>query len=103
MIDILVHTSTKPEPFGRVLVEAMAAHRPIVAFRRGSTTSILSDRTALFAGTDRVEDVAASVERLLTDRTAALDMAARAADAAREYEPGRVAELMEREYARVLR
>jgi len=102
MIDILVHTSTKPEPFGRVLVEAMASRRPIVAFRRGSTTSILSDRTALFASTDRVEDLATSVETLLTDRTAAREMAARAADAARAYEPARVAELMEREYARVL-
>ncbi len=58
MIDILVHTSTAPEPFGRVLVEAMASHRPIVAFRRGSTTSVLGDQTALFASTDRVEDVA---------------------------------------------
>jgi glycosyltransferase involved in cell wall biosynthesis len=102
MIDILVHTSTKPEPFGRVLVEAMASHRPIVAFRRGSTTSILSDRTALFASTDRVVDLATSVETLLRDRTAAREMAARAADAARAYEPARVAELMEREYARVL-
>ncbi len=102
MIDILVHTSVAPEPFGRVLVEAMASHRPIVAFRRGSTTSVLSDQTALFASTDRVEDVATSVETLLADRTAAQRMAARAADAARQYEPARVAELMEREYARVL-
>ena len=102
MIDILVHTSTKPEPFGRVLVEAMASRRPIVAFRRGSTTSVLSDRTALFASTDRVEDLATSVEKLLTDRTAAHHMAARAADEARQYEPARVADLMDAEYARVL-
>jgi glycosyltransferase involved in cell wall biosynthesis len=102
MIDILVHTSTAPEPFGRVLVEAMASHRPIVAFRRGSTTSVLGDQTALFASTDRVEDVATRVEQLLADRTAARDMAARAADAARQYEPARVADLMEPEYARIL-
>ena len=34
--------------------------------------------------------------------TPAQRMAARAADAARKYEPAHVAELMEREYARVL-
>jgi glycosyltransferase involved in cell wall biosynthesis len=101
-IDILVHTSLAPEPFGRVLVEAMASHRPIVAFRRGSTTHVLSDRTALFASGDRAEDVAISLEDVLTHRAAAYEMAARAADAARAYEPSRVADLMEAEYARVI-
>lgn len=102
-IDILVHTSLAPEPFGRVLVEAMASHRPIVAFRRGSTTHVLSDRTALFASGDRAEDVALSLEDVLTHRAAAYEMAARAADAARAYEPSRVADLMEAEYGRVIR
>lgn len=102
MIDILVHANEAPEPFGRVLVEAMASHRPIVAFRRGSTTSILDDDTALFAATDRVEDVAARVDELITNRTAALEMTARAADAARRFEPARVADLMDSEYARVM-
>lgn len=103
LIDILVHTSVAPEPFGRVLVEAMAGHRPIVAFRRGSTTSILDDGTAEFARPDRVEDVAASVEKLIADRAWARELARRAATAARRYEPSRVADLMDLEYARVVR
>lgn len=101
-IDILLHTSLAPEPFGRVLVEAMASHRPVVAFRRGSTTDVLSDQTAFLAGGDLVDDVAASLEKVLTDRTAANEIALRAADAARIYEPSRVADLMEAEYERVL-
>jgi glycosyltransferase involved in cell wall biosynthesis len=101
-IDILVHTSLAPEPFGRVLVEAMASHRPIVAFRRGSTTDVLGNRTALFAEGDRVEDVAVSLEKLLTDRPAANAMAVDAAEAARTYEPSRVADLMDAEYATVI-
>ncbi len=101
-IDILVHTSLAPEPFGRVLVEAMASHRPIVAFRRGSTTDVLSDRTALLAEGDGVEDVAVSLEKLLTDRPAANAMAVEAAEAARAYEPSRVADLMDAEYATVI-
>jgi glycosyltransferase involved in cell wall biosynthesis len=101
-IDILVHTSIAPEPFGRVLVEAMASHRPIVAFRRGSTTSLLTDATAVLASTDRIEDLAAGVEKLLADRAAARDMATRAADTAREFEPAHVAELMDAEYDRIV-
>jgi glycosyltransferase involved in cell wall biosynthesis len=101
-IDILVHTSLAPEPFGRVLVEAMASRRPIVAFRRGSTTDVLSDQTAHFADGDHIEDAAATLEKVLMDRSAAREMAVRAADAARVYEPSRVADLMEAEYARVL-
>lgn len=101
-IDILVHTSLSPEPFGRVLVEAMASRRPIVAFRRGSTTEVLGDRTALFADGDRAEDVAASLETLLQDLPAAAAIAGEAAEAALAYEPSRVADLMDAEYARVL-
>jgi glycosyltransferase involved in cell wall biosynthesis len=101
-IDVLVHTSITPEPFGRVLVEAMASHRPIVALRRGSTTSLLSEDAVAFADTDRIEDLAARVDRLVADRTVAREMAHRAAEAAHEYEPARVAERMDAEYARVL-
>jgi glycosyltransferase involved in cell wall biosynthesis len=102
-IDILVHTSIAPEPFGRVLVEAMAGHRPIVAFRRGSTESLLTDETAAIARADGIGELGASVESLLRDREAARDMAMRAADAARAFEPSRVADLMDAEYERVMR
>ena len=101
-IDILIHTSLAPEPFGRVLVEAMASRRPIVAFRRGSTVDVLSERTALFAGGDHVESVAATVGAMLENRTAANAMVVEAAEAALEYEPSRVADLMDAEYARVI-
>ena len=30
-MDIILHTSTEPEPFGRVIIEGMAAGRPVVA------------------------------------------------------------------------
>jgi glycosyltransferase involved in cell wall biosynthesis len=42
-VDVVVHTSTAPEPFGRVIVEAMMARRPVIATRAGGATEILDD------------------------------------------------------------
>jgi glycosyltransferase involved in cell wall biosynthesis len=41
--DVFVHASTKPEPFGMVILEAMAAKKPIVATGIGGPLEILSN------------------------------------------------------------
>jgi glycosyltransferase involved in cell wall biosynthesis len=41
--DVIVHSSVAPEPFGRVLVEAMLAARPLVAPRAGGVVEIVDD------------------------------------------------------------
>ncbi|WP_144143149.1 glycosyltransferase family 4 protein [Paraburkholderia sp. BCC1884] len=40
-MDVIVHTSTEPEPFGRVIVEGMAAGRPVIATAAGGVTEIV--------------------------------------------------------------
>ena len=42
-VDAVVHPSTEPEPFGRTLVEAMLARRPLVAADAGAVPEILND------------------------------------------------------------
>jgi glycosyltransferase involved in cell wall biosynthesis len=42
-VDVVVHTSTAPEPFGRVIVEGLLAQRPVVATRAGGAVEILED------------------------------------------------------------
>jgi len=42
-VDIVAHTSTSPEPFGRVVVEGMLAGRPIVATAAGGVLEIVDD------------------------------------------------------------
>ena len=42
-IDVLVHTSVRPEPFGLVLIEAMASGKPVVAARDGGVPEIVED------------------------------------------------------------
>jgi glycosyltransferase involved in cell wall biosynthesis len=39
--DLIAHTSTAPEPFGRVIVEAMLCGRPIVAAAAGGAVELI--------------------------------------------------------------
>jgi glycosyltransferase involved in cell wall biosynthesis len=41
-VDLVAHTSTSPEPFGRVLVEAMLARKPLIASAAGGAAEIIS-------------------------------------------------------------
>ncbi|SDO26696.1 Glycosyltransferase involved in cell wall bisynthesis [Methylobacterium phyllostachyos] len=42
-VDIVVHASTSPEPFGRVIVEAMFAKRPVIAAEGGGVSEIIEN------------------------------------------------------------
>ena len=41
-LDIVVHASTRPEPFGRVIVEAMACARPVITTAMGGAAELIS-------------------------------------------------------------
>ena len=43
-IDILAHTSIKPEPFGRTIIEAMAMGVPPIAAKSGGVTEIITHK-----------------------------------------------------------
>ena len=40
-MDLVVHASNKPEPFGRVIIEAMALRKPVVATSAGAPLDII--------------------------------------------------------------
>jgi glycosyltransferase involved in cell wall biosynthesis len=52
-----------PEPFGLVMIEAMACGTPVVAFRRGSVPEILEDGTSGFI-VDTIDDAVTAVARI---------------------------------------
>ncbi len=52
-----------PEPFGLVMIEAMACGTPVIAFNRGSVPEIVEDGLTGFI-VEAVEGVVAAVSRL---------------------------------------
>jgi glycosyltransferase involved in cell wall biosynthesis len=65
-VDVVVHTSVAPEPFGRVVVEGMLAERPLVATDAGGVVEILdSGRTGLVVPPDDPNALAAALRHLL--------------------------------------
>jgi glycosyltransferase involved in cell wall biosynthesis len=43
LLDVLVHSASEPEPFGRVIIEGMAAGKPVVATAAGGVPDIIED------------------------------------------------------------
>jgi lipopolysaccharide/colanic/teichoic acid biosynthesis glycosyltransferase/glycosyltransferase involved in cell wall biosynthesis len=67
-IDVFVHASQEPEPFGRAIVEAMAAGKPVVAAAGGAVEEILPPAAGFIVPPARPELLADALDRLLTDR-----------------------------------
>ena len=84
-MDVVVHASNR-EPFGRVLLEAMAANRPVIAPREGGPLEIVSDgETGMLVPPRDADALAAAIVSLLEDpdRRSTMARAARAHVAAR--------------------
>jgi glycosyltransferase involved in cell wall biosynthesis len=43
ILNILIHTSTAPEPFGRVILEGMVLSKPVIATAHGGPVEIIED------------------------------------------------------------
>ena len=65
-LDILVHASTLPEPFGQVIIEGMAACKPVVATSGGGVPEIVVDGvTGLLIPMKDVQAMADAIQRLI--------------------------------------
>jgi len=65
-LDVAVHASTQAEPYGNVVVEAMAAGKPIVASAAGGVLEIVEDgRTGVLVPPGNADALAAALVRLL--------------------------------------
>lgn len=67
-LDVLLHCSTKPEPFGRVIIEAMAVGTPVIAARAGGVPEIIrSDAEGALASPGNLSEYLALLGALLSD------------------------------------
>jgi glycosyltransferase involved in cell wall biosynthesis len=67
--DLVVHCSTAPEPFGRVVVEAQLAKRPAIATSGGGTSEIIENRvTGLLIPANEPQLLAQAIQDILSDR-----------------------------------
>lgn len=68
-LDVVVHASVEPEPFGRVIAEAMACERPIVWARGGGADEIVGPGglTALGVSGGDGAGLAAAIERAVSE------------------------------------
>lgn len=63
--DVVVHASTRPEPFGRTVVEAMACEKPVIVSRAGGALELyVEGESALGVPPGDPGALAAALERL---------------------------------------
>jgi glycosyltransferase involved in cell wall biosynthesis len=100
-LDVVVHASTSPEPFGMVVAEAMAAGRAVVAVRGGGSIELFEDGVdAIGHRMGDAIDLAVQLKRLVDNPAlrAALGQAARAT-AERRFAAKRMADEFRQVYA----
>jgi glycosyltransferase involved in cell wall biosynthesis len=67
-LDIVVHASTEPEPFGMVIAEGMACQRAVIASRAGGALEIIEEGVTALAHTPGdADELALSLEKLMRD------------------------------------
>jgi glycosyltransferase involved in cell wall biosynthesis len=85
-VDVVVHTSLAPEPFGRVLVEAMLTERPVIAADAGGAREIVHDGvTGLLVPAGRPDCLAEALRRLLDDSALGVEMGRRGRERAERH------------------
>ncbi len=89
--DIVVHASTSAEPFGQVVVEAMALGRPAIASNAGGPAEIITDGVnGLLIEPGNSADLAEAMRQLAADNEMRVSLACAARDRAREFTPSRI-------------
>ena len=75
LADVVCHMSTKPEPFGRTVTEALASGTPVVAYNRGGAAETLQAcfRDGLVPPDD-IGEFTQTVLRLLDSGPPAIDI-----------------------------
>jgi glycosyltransferase involved in cell wall biosynthesis len=78
MCDVMVHASVLPEPFGRVILEAMACRKPVIGSRAGAIPEIIEEgKTGLTFPPGDAEKLADAILAVVRDTADARRMGER--------------------------
>jgi glycosyltransferase involved in cell wall biosynthesis len=92
-LDVLVHASISPEPFGQVVLEGMAAGLPVIAAVPGGPAEVMVDGVdGLLTPSGSVEALAAALVRLAGDPALRDRLGRNARTTAARYTPERTAQ-----------
>src|SRR5262249_42889387 len=84
-LDIVIHASTLPEPFGRTIVEAMACGRPVIVARAGGAAELFTEgHDAVGVPPNNAEALTAAIAALAADPARRQQVAAQARQTAVE-------------------
>jgi len=105
LMDVVVHASVDPEPFGMVLIEAMALRKPVVATRGGGPDDIVvEDETGLLVAPGSSAELREAILHLLRDAPRRERMGGKGLERARSrFSSERYADDVMSIYDRVLR
>ena len=85
-MDLIVHASITGEPFGQVIIEGMAAGKPVIATRGGGVPEIVEDgKTGILVPMGDVHAMAEAINRVLADPALAAEMGARGWERVRDH------------------
>jgi glycosyltransferase involved in cell wall biosynthesis len=92
-LDVVVHASSEPEPFGLVIAEAMACGRSVITTADGGAAELIeADRDALVAASGDARALATAIGRLAADPALRESIGRRARSAAiTRFSPDRMA------------
>jgi glycosyltransferase involved in cell wall biosynthesis len=91
-LDVLVHCSVRPEPFGQVVLEGMAAGVPVIAAAAGGPTELITDGVdGMLTEPGDAAELAAAMRRLIDEPELRAKLAASARERSREFTPERTA------------
>lgn len=94
--DVVLHASTDPEPFGLVVVEAMALGKAVLASSLGGPAEIIDEGSGLLADPRDPEDYASALSRLMRSPELRMKLGRQARLRAREFRPDRYAQKVQK-------
>jgi glycosyltransferase involved in cell wall biosynthesis len=102
-LDILVHCSVTPEPFGQVVLEGMAAGLAVVASAAGGPAEVITSGVdGILTPPGDVAELAAALRRLHDDSGLRAQLGAAAQERSRDFTPERSAQQLLAVYRGIL-